>query len=163
MSAIVRTIRRPRVVRVARNIGKEVFHEIVKMAYEMDKAEEQKKAKETFRSVMRFITEEQIERDYRIDHYFCANSIFYDGGLWSDRLKKTYELNDEEIHSLFLYFVWMNGKDSVHKIQASVPRGPDEHLIYKHKGRYWCMIEACCSMVIEYHTKAHFRSPQQWR
>ena len=92
MSAIVRTIRRPRVVRPAKNIGNEVFREIVKMAYEMDKAEEQKKAKNIFSSVMRFITEEQIDKDYRIDPYFCANSIFFDGGLWSDRLKKTYEL-----------------------------------------------------------------------
>ena len=152
MSAIVvRKIKKPTIAKKkpiigdAKNIGNEVFREIVKMAYEMEKAEEQKKAKGAFRHLMTYLTDIQIESDYRIDPCRVADEIFFDGGY------KGFELKNEETRSLFRYFVWKNGMKKVHRITGSYPRDdPTEHLLYKYNGQDWCMIEACASMVINY-------------
>ena len=148
----VRKIRKPRVAPRAKNIGNEVFREIVKMAYEMDKAEEQKKATKVFRSLMRFITECQIDTDYKQNPIVIADDIFYDGGY------NGFSLTNEEIHSLFLYFVWKNGLKQVHqKAGHSLPRPADDHLIYFYKGNYWCEFEACSGAVARY-----ILSPARW-
>ena len=143
-------IRRPTVVRTKKPIGHAVFKEIVKMSYEMGKADEQEQASQVFSNLMRHAFGIAIDSDWNRNPSCVLSDIFYDG----ERGGAREELWDaEKCELLFRYFVWKRGIKEFRKVLKEldyrVPDGGNE-LVYAYRGQRYCKIEMCYSMLNRY-------------
>nr|WPF46788.1 MAG: hypothetical protein [Lake Baikal virophage 12] len=144
MSIVPLRIRKPTIFRPKKTIGQDIFKEIVKMAYEMGKADEQSQASKVFSSLMKHAFALAIESDWNINPSCVLVEII---------------LNTEEPHLwdadkcelLFRYFVWKRGIKTVRKVlkrlHYRVPVG-NNHLVYAYRGQRYCKMEICY-MILE--------------
>ena len=143
-------IRRPTVVRTKKPIGHAVFKEIVKMSYEMGKADEQEQASQVFSNLMRHAFGVAIDSDWNTHPISVLSDIFYDG----ERGGAREELWDaEKCELLFRYFVWKRGIKTVRKVLKElnyrVPVGNND-LVYAYRGQRYCKIEICDQILYLY-------------
>lgn len=126
---------------MAIRIEQSVFKTIVKMAYEMGKAEEQEQATKVFTDLMRFIFNVAIESDWKIHPYETLDEIVYEGAHSDIMDTAKYEL-------LFRYFVWKRGIKEVRKVfKNCYSRHNLEHTYYAYRGNRYCKLDICLNMI----------------
>jgi len=141
-------IRRPTVARAKKPIGHAVFKEIVKMSYEMGKADEQEQASQVFSKLMRHAFGVAIDSDWKINPSVVLSDLFYDGTR-GDAREELWDADKCEL--LFRYFVWKRGIKEVRKVLKELFYEPDsEHLVYAYRGKRYCKIEICFQMLERY-------------
>lgn len=137
-------MRKPIVAKRKRPIGNAVFKEIVKMAYEMGKADEQEQASKIFTSLMRYAFGVAIESDWCINPSTVLSDIFFEGNrgeLW----------DAEKCELLFRYFVWKQGIKEFRKVLKQIHFHPEsDHLVYIYQGQTYCKIDMCYEMLNRY-------------
>jgi len=138
-------IRRPTVFKPARPLEKAVFKEIVKMSYEMGKADEQEQASKVFSNLMRHAFGVAIDSDWKINPSVVLSDTIYDGDrgdLW----------DNNKCELLYRYFIWKRGIKEVRKVLKELHYHPpaDAHLVYTYRGQHYCKIEMCFQMLERY-------------
>jgi hypothetical protein len=148
-------IRRPTVARAKKPIGHAVFKDIVKMSYEMGKADEQEQASQVFSKLMRYAFGVAIDTDWNTNPSCVLSDILLcgeRGDLW----------DNDKCDLLFRYFVWKRGIKEFRKVLKELHYHPsaDQHLVYAYRGQRYCKIEMCFQMLERY---VEDKMPMLWK
>jgi hypothetical protein len=127
---------------MAIRMEQDVFKTIVKMAYEMGKADEQEQATKVFTDLMQHAFGVAIKSDWKINPFTVLDEILFEGEedeLW----------DIDKCELLFRYFVWKRGIKEVRKVLKELGYHPPAgaHLVYTYRRERYCKIEICHQML----------------